>query len=312
MRTWRFFAVVFGLIMLSSVCFDLASANETDFILKYSWPSLDVEMLPSSAPQPQVGVFGFELSINMWEDRLGMLSTFEMGEFELHGIGGEHIINPGTAAERIYEYETDNKVTKGIYSFDMRVFLGNFFRRWSEAELKVMRDLNLALVLGWNWQHYKFDRDISEISIAGHPDEDVHPELLPWSSESGFDKDHGGAYKLRTTGFEFGLSADWTPFTKTEVEALKQISVHFLGRYSPILRVEYCGVQWTDRLEDVYGADCEGYITYDFAKLLDLKNKQRLTAGIGYNFRILNGSDFNAITTHGAVLTIGYGLPHDW
>ena len=309
---WRFFAVVFGLVLLSSVCFDLGFANETDFRLKYSLPALDIEMMPTSAPQPQVGFVGFELSISMWEDRLGLLTSLEMGEFELHGISGSHVVSPGTPAERIYEYETHNKVLKGVYNCDMRVFLGNFFRRWSEAELKVLRDLNFAVVLGWNWQHYKIDRDITEISIVGHPQEDTHEELLPWSSESGYDEDHGGAYKLKTSGFEFGLSADWAPFAESETDALKHISVHFLGRYAPVLRAEYFGVKWGDKLESVYGADCEASITYDFAKLLELKNKQRLTAGLGYSYRTLNGSDFNSITSHGAMLTVGYGLPHSW
>ena len=311
MRTSRFLAVVFGLVLFSSVCLDLGLADETDFRLKYSWPALDVEMMPASAPQPQIGVFAGEASINMWSDRLGLLTSLEMGEFELHGISGTHVISPGLPAQRIYEYETQNKILKGVYNLDMRMFLGNFIRRWSEAELKLLRDLNLAVILGWNWQHYKFERTLTEISIPGHPgEEDDH--LLPWGDESGYDDDHGGPYRLQTSGLEFGASSDWAPFAEFKTDALKQISVHFLGRYAPALRAEFFGVKWQDRLESLFSADCEASVTYDFAKLLELKGKQRLAAGLGYGWRLLDGSDFNRIMTHGAMFTVTYGLPHSW
>ena len=312
MRVSRFLAVVFGLVLFSSVCFDLGLADETDFRLKYSWPSLDIEMMPATAPQPQVGVIAVEASVNMWGDRLGLLTALEMGEFELHGIAGSHVMSPGTPAERIYDYETHNKILKNVYNCDMRVFLGNFIRRWSEAELKVLRDLNFAVILGWNWQHYKFDRTVTDISIVGHPYEDPDEHLLPWSEESGYDEDYGGAYKLKTNGFEFGVSADWAPFSESEIDELKQISVHFLGRYAPVLRAEYFGVRWQDKLESAYGADCEASVTYDFAKLLELKGKQRLSAGLGYSYRLLNGSDLNRIASHGGMFTVSYGLPHSW
>jgi len=311
MRTSRFIAVVFGLVLFSSACLDLGLADQTDFRLKYSWPSLDVDMMPGTAPQPQLGVIGGEASINMWGDRLGLLTSLEMGEFKLHGIAGTYI-PPELPAQRIYQYETQNKIIEGVYNLDMRMFIGNFIRRWSDAELKLLRDLNLAVIVGWNWQDYRFNRTLTEISIQGHPGEAPDPHLLPWADESGYDKDHGGSYHLRASGVEVGASSDWAPFAEFETDALKQIGVHVLGRYAPGLRAEYFGVKWQDTVENLYAANCEASVTYDFAKLLGLKEKEALTAGLGYEWQILDGSNFNRIVSHGAMFTVTYGFPHSW
>ncbi|HUT04179.1 MAG TPA: hypothetical protein VM163_09850 [bacterium] len=313
MRVSRFLAVVFMLALFFGAWTNLGLADQTQFTLKYSWPRLDVERMPASAMEPEGGVGAFEASINVWQDRLGLLTSFEMGEFEFHGISGTHIVSPGTAAQRVYDYDSYTDVVKGVFNCDMRIYLGNFFRRWSEAELKVLRDMNLAVVLGWNWQHYKFDRNVVDINVVGHPNEEADKSLLPWNEATGYAVDHGGAYKIVASGPELGFSLDWSPFEESKTDALKQIGMHFLSRFSPgILRAHFYGVKWQNSLESISGADCEAGVTYDFAKLLDLKGGQSLTAGLGGNMRLLSGHGFNRITSYGGLFTVSYGMKHTW
>ena len=78
------------------------------------------------------------------------------------------------------------------------------------------------------------------------------------------------------------------------------------------MRCTSFGVKWQSKLESISGADCEASVTYDFAKLLDLKGGQSLMAGLGYNMRLLSGHDFNRVTSYGGVFTVSYGMKHSW
>ena len=313
MRISRVFVAAFMLALFLGALSNLGLADQTHFTLKYSWPRLDIEQMPAYAKGPESGVGAFEASINMWKDRLGLLASAEWGKFEFHGMSGTYNVSPSAGAQRVYDYESHTDIYKGVYNCDMRFYLGNFIRRWSEAELKTLRDLNLAVILGWNWQHYKFDREITELSVRGHPNETPDERLLPWGDATDYDDDHGGAYKMDASGPEIGLSLDWSPFNKSKTEALKQIGVHLLSRFSPsMVRVKFYGRKWQDTMDSISGADCEVGVTYDFTKLLELKQGQSLSAGLGYNYRYLSGHNFNRITSYGAMFTVTYGMQHTW
>ncbi|MBN2207903.1 MAG: hypothetical protein JW759_01195 [Candidatus Coatesbacteria bacterium] len=294
----RSLAVVLGLVLFSSVWFNVCLANETDFTLKYGWPSLDMENRPHWAPGPVWGSLEFEGSINVWEDRLGLLTSLDMRQFELHGISGVHYVNPGTAAERRWEYETDTDVTIGNYHLDMRMYLAKFIKKWSEAELKTLEKSQLAFILGWNWRHYKFDRNVSRLE-----GQDTDEDLLPWPEETGFGIDHGGAYKMEGRGPEVGLSLDWKLFD--------EFSIRAMGRCVPVFRMDFFGVEWEESLESNYAVDADAAMCYDFAKLFELTD-QRLKLGLGYQYRRIEGTDLGPFVTCGPILTFVYGFKHTW
>jgi len=276
-----------------------ALGNETDVKLKFSWPSLDIESRPHWAKQPRDGVGGLEASINFWSDRLGLLADLQSGKFKVFGISGTHIVSPGTAAQRRYVFETHEMITRTDFHADMRVYLGNFIGRWSDKKLKLLKDTNLAFILGWNWQYHKFERYIDELWAQERPDR----TKLPWSQETGYKDDHGGAYRLRISAPEIGISLNYKFY--------KEFSALLLSRYFTLGRAEYFGVGWQAKLDNIYGCDGEAGISYDFAKLLDLKG-QRLSFGVGYQWAVTNGRHLDRVSSYGAVAFISYGFKHTW
>jgi len=293
----RFLALTSGLVLLLSAGV-VGFANETDVTLKLSWPSQDIEDRPDWADAPEYGVAGVEASINFWDDTFGILSYLEMGEFEMDGISGLHVLNPGTAAERRMEFDTHTEIVRTMFHADMRVYLGNFMKFWMEDEVKFLSDSNLAFILGWHWQHYSFDRYVD--SLSGH---EADQDYLPWPDETGVDADHGGAYKLEVHGPEIGISADWNFYD--------QFTLHVKSMLSSLGRAEYFGEDWQEKSDEVYLLDSDATVTYDFAPLLEMQ-KQRLTAGLGYMHRLMDGPELEKYESHGAMLTIGYGFPHNW
>jgi len=294
----RFLAIVCGLVLVVST--GLSFANDTDIRLKYSWPNLDIEERPGWAKQSVEGVGCIDASINFWEDRLGLLASLEMGRFNMHGMNGEHYINRGTPAERRFDFETHDEITKTSFHADMRLYIANFVKNWSEAEMKGLLDSKLALIVGLHWQHYKFDRFIDELT-----GDESDARLLPWEHETNFADDHGSAYKLKVMAPEVGLSLNW--------KFVDELALVALCRYFEFGEADYYGEKWQENIKNVYGGDGEIGLSYDFAKLFDMKN-QRLAIGLSYEYRFMDshGADMQTTTSHGAAMSVNYGFAHSW
>ncbi len=265
MRISRVLAVVFILALFLGACTNLALADQTRFTLKYSWPRLDVEGNQGSARWHYKWSTGLDASINMWSDRVGLLTSLELGQLKGGELEGEEL----KGGDRVFTYHAD-----------MRAYLANFIKRWSDSDhkaLKVLKDINLAFIMGWRWQNYIWQE----------------PHSTPFIGSP--------IYILRTYAPELGLSLDWRFYD--------QASLHFLARGFALGRAEVPLVAY--KIGDVHGCDAKCELTFDWAKLLKLK-KQSLELGVGCQYELLNAESLGEYKSFRPMITVSYGFAHSW